>query len=88
MVFSIIGNNEMATKDYDSAITMNPSDADLYYFRGRANLNKIEVTKDGITGILEKDKEQAEQAFKDIGIAARLGNKDAEDFLRNPNKLY
>ena len=86
MVFSIIGNNEMATKDYDSAITMNPSDADLYYFRGRANLYKIEVTKDGITGVLDKDKEQAEQAFKDIGIAARLGNKDAQDFLRNPQK--
>lgn len=81
-VFSIIGNNEMAVKDYDSAIAINPSEAALYYFRGRANLNSITIMKDGRPHYQKKNEEQVGQAFKDIRIAARLGDKDAQGYLR------
>ena len=82
VMFSLIGNYEMAIKDYDTVIVMNPSEAEFYYFRGLAYLNKIKILKDGKPHFRPKDEEQAKQAFNDIIIAARLGDKKAQDYLR------
>jgi tetratricopeptide (TPR) repeat protein len=81
-VFCIIGNYEMAIKDYDRAIAMNPSEASLYHSRGRAYIEKLTIIKDGKPYHQRKDEDQVKQAFNDIMIAARLGDKDAQDYLR------
>jgi tetratricopeptide (TPR) repeat protein len=88
IAFSLIGNSEMSIKDFDKAIEMNPSEADLYNLRGHAYLQKIIIMKDGKPHFYPKDEEQAKQAFNDIMIAARLGDKDAQDYLRKLGKAW
>jgi len=82
LMFNIIGNYEMAIKDYDRAIAMNQSEAALYFFRGLAYIDKYTIMKGGEPHFQRKDEEQVKQAFNDIMIAARLGDKNAQDYLR------
>jgi len=88
LVFNIIGNYEMAIQDYDRAIEMKPSEADLYYLRGSAYLDKVLIMQDGKPHFHQKDKEQVKQGFNDIMIAARLGDKNAQDYLRKYGRTW
>ncbi len=68
-VYSSIGGYEQAIKDYNSAIELSPLDREyafLYYNRGIAYYNIGNY----------------EQATRDFKIAARLGFRAAQDFLR------
>ncbi len=87
-VFALIENYDMAIKDYDRAIAMNPSEAALFYLRGFAYLAKIMIMKDGKPHIYRKDEEQLKQALHDIMIAARLGDKAAQDYLRKEGRAW
>lgn len=87
-VFVIIGNYEMAIKDYDEAIAMKPSERDLYFLRGYARCEKITIMKDGKPHLQKKDESQLRQALDDILIAARLGNEPAQDWLRRKGMTW
>ena len=68
-----LGNYQQAIKDYSKAIELNPQHVNAYYyFRGVAYLN------------LGNKK----QAIKDYKIAARLGLKEAQDFLRSEGIVW
>jgi Tfp pilus assembly protein PilF len=60
------GNDQQAIIDCSKAIKLNPQDADTYFFRG--------MTYDMLGN--------TQLAIEDYKIAARLGHKDAQDYLR------
>ena len=62
-----LGNYQQAIKDYTKAIQLNPQDAMAYYKRGLA------YAKSG----------DAQKALENLKIAAKLGNRTAQDFLRS-----
>jgi len=61
-----LGNYKQAIGDFDRAIAINPTRADAYNNRGAA------YDKLG----------NHNQAIEDLKIASKLGDKDAQDFLR------
>jgi tetratricopeptide (TPR) repeat protein len=63
---SALGNDDQAITDFDKAIELNPQDAEAYGLRG------------AIYGGLRN----YNQAISDMKIAARLGHKETQDFLR------
>jgi tetratricopeptide (TPR) repeat protein len=62
-----LGNTQQAIKDYNKVIELNPQLADAYHNRGVA-YHKLGNIK---------------RAIDDFKIAARLGLKDAQDYLRS-----
>jgi tetratricopeptide (TPR) repeat protein len=65
--FGKLGNYQQAIRDLDRVIELNPQYATAYYNRG--------VTHWGLGN--------HRQAREDLKIAARLGNKGAQDFLKS-----
>lgn len=66
IVYSWLGNYQQATEDYNKAIELKPDYAYAYSNRGDAY----------------KKLGNYEQAIKDYKIAARLGDKDSQEFLK------
>jgi Flp pilus assembly protein TadD len=62
-----LGNRWQAVRDYSRAIELNPNDAEAYCGRGLAY--------DTLGN--------SRQALEDLKIAAGLGSKNAQDFLRS-----
>ena len=67
VTYGSFGNYQQAIKDYNKAIELNPQDAEAYYNRG-ATYGKL--------GNYQQDIENSK-------IAAGLGHKHAQDFLRS-----
>jgi Flp pilus assembly protein TadD len=65
-VYLKLRNYAEAIWNYNKAIDLNPRNAEAYYMRGL------------IQGVLQSD---SQKSIQDISTAARLGNKDAQDFL-------
>ena len=66
IVYGELGNYNQSIKDFNRAIMLNPKDELAYYNRG------LDYVKLGNTN----------QAYKDIKMAASIGHKPAQDFLR------
>lgn len=67
LVYVGLGNNQQAIKDFSKAIELEPQFAKVYYIRGLA----YDILGNG------------QQSIKDIKIAARLGHKKSQDFLKS-----
>lgn len=66
VAYGCLDNYQQAILDFNRTIELNPEYAEAYYYRGNA-YNRIG---------------EYQQAIKDFKVAARLGNKKAQDFLR------
>jgi tetratricopeptide (TPR) repeat protein len=64
--YETIGNYKQAIGDFDRAIELNPTQAVAYYNRG----------------VIYDKLGNHNQAIEDLKIASKLGDKDAQDFLR------
>ena len=60
-----LNNYQDAIEDFDSAIELEPENAKLYFFCGNAYQNLTQGT----------------QSWEDLKTAARLGSRDAQDYL-------
>jgi tetratricopeptide (TPR) repeat protein len=67
-----LGNYQQAIKDFSKAIELEPQVAKVYYIRGLA----YDILGNG------------QQSIKDIKIAARLGHKKAQDFLKSKDIVW
>ena len=72
VVYGKLGNDQQAIKDYNKAIELDPRDASAYGNRGVSYHN------------LGND----QQAIADIKIAARLGHKKSQDFLKSEGIVW
>ncbi|CAD8114220.1 unnamed protein product [Paramecium primaurelia] len=72
ILFSEQGQKEKALLDYNTAIKLNPNDAEVYYNRA----------------ILFSEQGQKEKALLDYNMAIRLNPNDAEVFINRGNLFY
>jgi tetratricopeptide (TPR) repeat protein len=72
VVYYLMKNYRAAVDDLSKAISINPDSSAAYASRGEV----YEIMND------------REKAFKDYRRAARMGNKDAQDYLRSKNSSW
>ena len=72
-LYADLGNYQQAIKDFSKPIELNPKDATAYYSRG--------FVYDVMLG-------NHQQAIQDFKIAARLGNTQAQEFLRKEGIVW